>query len=57
MNIKNITLLGLLSLFLTSCYSDKGNYEYITLNDFEVNLNPAAPNERNIYLGRDQHFT
>lgn len=50
MNIKNITLLGLLSLLLVSCYSDKGNYDYIALNDFELKLNPAPPNERFTYL-------
>ena len=50
MNIKNITLLGLLSLFLASCYSDKGNYDYIAMNDFDVKLNPAPPNNRFTYL-------
>ena len=50
MNIKNITLLGLLALFLVSCYSDKGNYDYIAINDFDLKLNPAPPNERFTYL-------
>ena len=49
MNIKNITLVGLLIIFLSSCYSDKGNYDYIEINDFEINLNPTPP-ETSVYM-------
>ena len=50
MNIKNITLITILSFYLTSCYNDKGNYEYIALNDFELKFNPAPSDERFTYL-------
>lgn len=33
--MKNIFLISVLSLFLFSCYSDKGNYDYLPLNNFK----------------------
>ncbi len=43
---------GFLLLMLASaCYKDKGNYDYKTVNNFEVTVTPAPSSiERNLYL-------
>lgn len=37
MRLKYI-LFGLIALLMVSCYDDKGNYDYTTFNDIEVNI-------------------
>ena len=50
MNLNKYLVGSLILLLASSCYKDKGHYDYSDVNDFDIVLTPAAPAEDNIFL-------